>query len=241
MSPAPSTQGSVWAHLKVKGSGFLPPGRLTLPCPTPPQGWTALTLWLQAMPGSFSISVLHPLWAPIRDHLFWSLTVLTPAPALHTIPTPHTPHPRCCASIQHPRPHCVPRPGLLCLSEGTLRCWVLEQLCNHGGQARLWMGKPKLQGGPGGEAVSPPPPSRGNLSRQALNLRQEAGSGYQEGRGIPWAKGKGSLGGGGTATERRGKKKKGEWDLIKLTPSQPGSPLVILRSLGQLLVIGSAG
>ena len=240
MSPAPSTQGSVWAHLKVKGSGFLPPGRLTLPCPTPPQGWTALTLWLQAMPGSFSISVLHPLWVPIRDHLFWSLTVLTPAPALHTIPTPHTPHPRCCASIQHPRPHCVPRPGLLCLSEGTLRCWVLEQLCNHGGQARLWMGKPKLQGGPGGEAVSPPPLPGGISADRPLISGRKQGPVTRRGGEYLGLRVKGAWG-GGTATGRRGKKKKGEWDLIKLTPSQPGSPLVILRSLGQLLVIGSAG
>lgn len=39
------------------------------------------------------------------------------------------------------------------------------------------MGKPELQGGRG-ETVSLP--FLGNLSRQALNLRQEAGSGYQE-------------------------------------------------------------
>lgn len=46
----------------------------------------------------------------------------------------------------------------------------------------------ELQGGPGGEAVSPPP-FLGNLSRQALNLRQEAGSGYQE-----WGLGRNTLG-----------------------------------------------
>lgn len=55
------------------------------------------------------------------------------------------------------------------------------------------MGKPELQGR---EAVCAPPPFLGNLSRQALNLRQETGSGYQEVRGIPWALVKGACGGG---------------------------------------------
>ena len=40
------------------------------------------------------------------------------------------------------------------------------------------MGSPELQGGPRGESVSLH--FLGNLNRQALNLRQEAESGYQE-------------------------------------------------------------
>lgn len=126
--------------------------------PHTPQGWTALTLWLQAMPGSFCISVLRPLWAPIRDHLFsWLLTVLTPAPALHTRPTPHTPH-------MHPhstppaRPHCAPRPGRLCSPEGMLRCWVSEQVCNRGGMADYRWASLSFREALGREALPPPLP-----------------------------------------------------------------------------------
>lgn len=77
-------------------------------------------------------------------------------------------------------------------------------------QARLGMGKLELQGGPGERLGSPPPPFLGNLSRQALKLRQEAGSGYQEwgvGGEYPglWVKGAGC--GGGRGWGERDKKK----------------------------------
>lgn len=111
VSPAPSTRWSAWAHLKVKGSGFSPPGWLTLPCPTPLKAGQPLPFGSRPCLGLPAFqSFLHPLWAPIRDHLFyWSLTVLTPAPALHTRPTPHTPHmhphstpPQLCSQARSP-------------------------------------------------------------------------------------------------------------------------------------------
>lgn len=68
-----------------------------------------------------------------RILFLWSLTSLTPAPALHTKLTHHT-HPR----HAEPNPHCAPRPGFLHPLEARLDVGYLIMW-----PARLGMGKPK--------------------------------------------------------------------------------------------------
>ena len=110
-SPAPSTRWSVWAHPKVEGSGFSPPGWFPFPTPYTLQGWAALPFGSRPClaPPAFQSS-LHG--HPISDQLFsLSLTTVTPDPALHTrSPTPHSPKHTHTHTHTHTHPQSTPPP-----------------------------------------------------------------------------------------------------------------------------------